>query len=245
MPTYRGHADRPDQAKALAAVVGVHVLLGAVILVGLNVETVTRAVERLKTFDITQDAPPPPVEQPPPVFEDSAAPEEEAAPANIRSKPTPLVAPPSRITPPIPLPTSEVRGPEGSDRTAGAAATPGSGTGAGGHGTGYGGGGSGGTGSGAGDGRSPAYPLNKIPNRDYRRIAGGRIPRGSAAMSFRVDPSGRIADCRIVRSSGDPVVDSNLCPLAVQRLRFQPALDAQRRPIPYFVNRYVLNWDVG
>ena len=44
MPSYRGTADRPDQAKAIAAVIAVHVLLAAVILTGLNVRTVSAAV---------------------------------------------------------------------------------------------------------------------------------------------------------------------------------------------------------
>ena len=50
MSSYRGTADRPDQAKAIAAVVAVHAALAFVILSGLNVRMVRQAVERLKTF---------------------------------------------------------------------------------------------------------------------------------------------------------------------------------------------------
>ena len=57
MASYRSN-DRGDRAKALAGVVVVHVALGAAILTGLNVSTVSDAVERLKTFNITE-APPP------------------------------------------------------------------------------------------------------------------------------------------------------------------------------------------
>ena len=51
MSTYRATADRPDQAKAIAAVVAVHAALAVIILTGLNVRMVRQVVERLKTFD--------------------------------------------------------------------------------------------------------------------------------------------------------------------------------------------------
>ena len=56
---------REDRAKALAGVVLVHVVLGAVILTGLNVHSVRQVVESLKTFDIKELPPPPPVPLPP------------------------------------------------------------------------------------------------------------------------------------------------------------------------------------
>ena len=40
MSSYRGTADRPDQAKAIAAVVAVHAALAFVILSGLDVRNV-------------------------------------------------------------------------------------------------------------------------------------------------------------------------------------------------------------
>ena len=62
MAYYRA-TDRSDRAKAIAGVLLVHVALAAAILTGLNVSTVTAAVERLKTFNIAE-APPPPIEEP-------------------------------------------------------------------------------------------------------------------------------------------------------------------------------------
>ena len=52
MSSYSGTADRPDRAKAIAAVVAVHAALAAIILTGLNVRIVRQAVEQLKTIDI-------------------------------------------------------------------------------------------------------------------------------------------------------------------------------------------------
>lgn len=242
MPYSRG-TPRQDRAKALAAVAVVHVALGAAILTGLNVDTVTRVVERLKTFDITEALPPPPIEEPPPPPkpDESSAPKDEAAPANIKSRPTPVVAP----TPPIPLPlpqrinTAEVRGPEGVDRTAGAANVPGPGTGAGGQGTGFGGGGTGGTGSGSGSGFTPAQRISKIPDREYRRlVAASGMRRGTVGITLKVNTDGRASNCRVARSSGNPTVDALMCQLAEQHVRFRPARDPQGRPVAQDITWY-------
>lgn len=232
-----------DRAKALAGVALVHVALGAVILSGLDVRIVRQAVERLQTFDITPEAPPPPIEEPPPPpkLEESSAPRDEAALANIKSKPTPVVAP----TPPIPLPleqrinSAEVRGPEGADRTAGASNAPGTGTGAGGQGSGFGGGGRGGSGSGSGAGFTPAQRVSKIPDREYRRIvalSGSR--RGSIGLTLKVNTDGRPSHCRIARTSGNATVDSLLCELALAHVRFRPARDPQGRPVAQDITWY-------
>jgi protein TonB len=60
-------------------------------------------------------------------------------------------------------------------------------------------------------------------------------------VSLRVEPNGQATNCRVLRSSGDPYVDSGLCPLITQRLRFLPALDDQGRPIAYQLD-YVASW---
>ena len=64
MSSYRGTAEGTDQAKAITAVVAVHLALAFVILTGLNVRSMSVAVERLKTFNLQQ--PPPPLPPPPP-----------------------------------------------------------------------------------------------------------------------------------------------------------------------------------
>lgn len=238
MSAYRT-ADNPDRVKAAFAVLAVHVVLAFVILTGLNVEMVAEQVERLKTFNITEDAPPPPEPIPPPRPDESSAPKDEAAPANIRSKPTPVVVPKPEVVLPIPLPmnTSEVRGPEGADRTAGASNRPGSGTGAGGQGSGFGGGGSGGYGS--GQGFTPAQRVSRIPNREYRRLVAvsGR-PSGTVGITIKVNTDGRPSNCRVARTSSDPEVDSLMCDLALQYVRFRPARDPQGRPVAQDITWY-------
>ncbi len=216
-------AENPDRLKALAGVVVVHAALAAAILTGLNVGSVATTIERLKTFDITETPPPP---APPPPRETADRAREEEGAAGKKAEPTPVVAPEPRIVVPAepPVTASRVAG-TGSAATAGAA-TAGTGPGAGGSGTGRGGGGSGDF-----SGYTPARMVNKIPDREYRRISGGRIPRGSATIAFRVNPDGRMSGCRIVRSSGDPQVDSIVCDAATRHLRFRPARDPEGRAV--------------
>jgi protein TonB len=120
----------------------------------------------------------------------------------------------------------------GNTSTSGAAAS-GSGSGAGGS----------GSGSGSGDYSkfTPARLVRNLSRGDYRQLAAGRMPSGQAMVSLRVDASGVPGNCRVTRSSGDTVVDADLCPLIVSRLRFRPALDDQGRPIPYQL-QYVATW---
>lgn len=233
MPSYRGNADTPDQAKAIAAVVAVHALLALVIVTGLNVRTVSAAIDQLKTFDIQQPPPPPP-KPPPPAPKPQRANNPAGAPSP-KAEPTPVVAPPPKFPEPSPIPAAKAAG-TGSAATSGAASS-GTGTGAGGTGNGSGGGG-------VDYSRfTPARLVRNLSRGDYRAIAGGRMPSGRAMVSLRVEPTGLPSNCRVVRSSGDPAVDANLCPLIQDRLRFRPAMDDQGRPIAYQL-QYVATWDL-
>lgn len=233
MSSYRGTAGRPDQAKAIAAVVAVHVLLAAVILTGLNVETVRHAVERMTTIDVEEPPPPPPVQPPPPARKPQQMKKAAGAPAP-KAEPTQVVAPPPKIPTPSPIPAAKIVG-TGAASSSGAS-TAGSGTGAGGQGNGPGGGG-------YGDFSrfTPARLVGKIPNSEYRRISAGRMAQGSATIAFRVNPTGRISGCRIVRSSGDPFVDSMVCDAATRWLLFDPPRDPSGQPVSQDIT-YTPNW---
>lgn len=220
----------------MAAAIIVTGAVGAAILTGLNVEIVHRAVERLETFDIRLPEPPP--EEPPPeLTREDRSPEEEGA-AGKKADPTPVVAPkPEIVLPPRDVIAAAVQPGTGAASTSGAASS-GTGTGAGGSGTGRGGGG-----AGAGAGNSPAQLVRNLSRSDYRALAAGRLPTGRAMVSLRVEPSGSPSNCRVVRSSGDAVVDRGLCPLITRRLRFRPARDSSGRPIPYDL-QYVATWRI-
>lgn len=232
MSSYRGTADRPSRAKAIAAVIVVHAVLAFLILSGLNVKMVSSAVEQFKTFDFGQPPPPPPP-IPPPARRTKAAPKDASGAPAKKANPSPVVAPPTPLPVESPLPAARVAG-TGSASSSGAASS-GSGTGAGGAGNGGGGG--------ATDYSrfTPARLVRNLTRGDYRTIAQGRLPAGRAMVSLRVDTAGAPTNCRVVRSSGDAAVDGGLCPLIEARLRFRPALDDQGRPIPYQL-QYVATW---
>lgn len=228
MSSYRGTADAPDKAKAIAAVIAVHVVLAAAILSGLNVRIVSHAVEQLKTFDILQP-PPPPSKPPPPTPRPARARLEEGA-AGKKAEPSPVVAPAPRIPAQSPLPAAPVAG-TGSGSTAGAA-TSGTGTGAGGAGTGPGGG---------GGEFTPARRITKIPDREYRRLASTGLPNGSVGVTIKVDVDGSVSNCRISRSSGNASADSLMCELTLRYIRFNPARDPGGRAVAQDVT-FNPNW---
>ena len=231
MSSYTGTADRPDKAKAIAAVIAVHAALAAIILSGLNVRMVNQAVERLKTFNIVEPPPPPP-NPPPPKPRPEQAKREAGAPAK-KAEATPVVAPQPRIPAPSPIPAAKIAG-TGSASTSGAG-TSGTGTGAGGSGNGPGGGGTGGF--------TPAQKITKIPNEEYRRlVAVSGMVRGTVGVAIRVTPEGVATNCRVVRSSGSPGADSLMCELTERYVRFRPARDPNGRAVAQDITWYP-NWD--
>jgi periplasmic protein TonB len=224
-------AYKEDRAKALVGVVAVHVVLAAVILTGLNVRNVQHVVESLKTFDIKEIVPPPPP-PPPPQPKAKRAKDEEGA-AGKKAEPSPVVAPKPKIVVPAkpPIVAAPVAG-TGNARTAGAA-TSGTGTGAGGSGNGRGGGGN------DFSGYTPAQRISKIPDREYRRIRdiSGRSS-GRIGLTLKVNTDGSASNCRVSRTSGDGAVDSLMCQLAINYVRFRPARDDRGSPVAQDITWY-------
>ncbi len=207
----------------MAAAIAVTGLLGAGLLSGLNVTMINHAVERLQTFDLA--APKPPQKKPPPKPKPKHAKERKPAPA--AAKASPVVAP----KPEVELPTQQV---VAAARQAGSGVSSSSGQGGSGAGTGAGGAGTGTGGGGAGN--TPARLVRNLSRSDYRRLAGGRMESGSAGLAIRVNASGRVNSCSVEHSSGDPAVDSGLCPLVQSQLRFEPARNARGQPIPFYTH---------
>ena len=231
MSSYRGTADGPDQAKAIAAVVAVHIALAFIILSGLSVSNVRRAVERITTIVITLA--PPPVAKPPP----RPAPPRESAKrppgaAAKKADPTPVVAPEPKLPVSTPIPAAKVAG-SGQQTISGAAAS-GSGTGAGGPGNGPGGGGD-------TSGYTPARRISKIPDSQYRALAATGIRSGSVGVTIKVNTDGSVSNCRIARSSGDGSIDGLMCRLTLQFVRFEPARDNAGRPVAQDIT-FFPNW---
>jgi len=218
--------DRSDRWKAIAATAAVNLLLGAVILTGLNVEIVRTAVERLETFDITLPKPPP--EEPPPPPPPKARDEEaEGAPAAPKASPVVAPKPVIELPPQNPMPAAPVAGTGSSSATGQGGA--GSGTGAGGS----------GSGTGRGSGFTPAQRIRKIPDSEYRRfVATSGLRRGRVGVTVKVNTDGTPSHCRIVRSSGNQAADSLMCELTLRYVRFRPARDPQGRPVAQDISWY-------
>jgi protein TonB len=230
MASYAATATAPDRAKAIFAVLAVHVALAFIILSGLSVHVVSQAVERLTTIQIQEPPPPPPVQPPPkPARQRQAVKKPEGAAAK-KAEPSPIVAPEPKLPVPSPVLAAKVAG-TGSASISGAALA-GSGTGAGGYGTGLGGGGAGFT---------PAHRISKIPDREYRQLASSGLQSGSVGMTIRVNPDGAVSNCRIARSSGNSSADSLMCQLTLRYIRFDPARDPSGRPIGQDVT-FQPNW---
>jgi protein TonB len=224
---------RTSRWKAMLAAVFVTGILGFGVITGLNVAMVSRAVEHLQAIDIALPKLPP--EPPPPKPKPRPRPKAQGAPA--APKASPIVAP----KPEIQLPAKQVVAAAAQAGTGAASSNgqggAGAGTGAGGTGSGAGGGGSGA----GGGGNTPAQLVRNLSRSDYRALTAGRLPQGAAGLAIRVDASGRVDSCRVEHSSGDPVIDTGLCPLISARLVFQPARNAAGQPIAYFTH-YLATW---
>ena len=156
--------ERQERLSSAIAVAMFHALLGYAFVTGLGIDVVEVVDDRLKIFDVAVLPPPPPIQEATPAKEKSVEPvkrprpapkdpEGAAAPPNIKSRPTEIVAPKPEIRLPVPSPViaAPIAGP-GAAATSGNAPFRGPGTGAGGVGTGTGSGrfGNGGGGGGGG-----------------------------------------------------------------------------------------------
>jgi len=230
--SYQGTADRPDRAKAIAAVLAVHAVIAFIIVSGLNVQMARRAIERLTTITISEPPPPPPPQLPPkPAAKPQAMKKPEGAAAK-KANPTPVVAPEPKLPVPSPIPAAKVAG-TGSSSASGTTAA-GNGTGAGGAGNGPGGGGD-------FSGYTPARRVSRIPDREYRSLAATGLRSGNVGVTIRVNPDGSVSNCRVARSSGNGSADALMCQLTMRYIRFDPARDREGRPVAQDVT-FFPNW---
>lgn len=232
----RSWVSNRERAAAIIGVVAVHVgVLAALLTLGGGPAKVIAGLDPLQVFDVPIEPPPPP---PPPVsVEVKKTPEEEgaAAPPARKADATPVVQPPPRVELPVTSPVVAAEKPNtGAAPTQGAAPVEGPGTGAGGqgNGTGSGSGGNGTGGGGSGGGTGPSViERTKLTGRSYPREVLRVWPSGRPVfVAVRVQVDGRATDCKVNRSSGNPVVDQWTCRLVEERVRFRPAIDDNGQP---------------
>lgn len=229
---YRSNLSNRDRGGALVAVAAIH---AALLFAFLNISgrmDLPAAERVLQVIDVDVLQPPPtPPPPPPPQQRQREKPREEegGSPANIRSQATPVVAPKPRVEPQRPNPIAVTETPrQGAAPTQGAADVRGPGTGAGGTGTGTGTGSGGGPGGGGEGG--VAYPPRLVTpvlrGRDIPRDLLDQWPRGATVfLRLRVDARGYVSECTVDRGTRVPAIDSTMCNLAHDRLRFRPALN--------------------
>lgn len=226
-----------DRAGALIGVLAVHAAVVAALLMLQGSHAVEGDAQRpLETFDVALPPPSPPIVEEVPA-ERSRREEGAAAPPNIETRATPIVAPEPKINLPRESPITASPTPyDGAESSQGAALTPGPGTGAGGAGTGTGSGGSGAGSGGGGGGIRPALVSRSLTQKDYPREMRRRWPEGGRVLViFSVQLDGRATGCSVFRSSGDPTIDAETCRLVERKLRFRPARDENGVP---FVEKY-------
>jgi protein TonB len=153
-----------------------------------------------------------------------------SAPEGKKASPRPAAAPKQPI-PVKPTQAPPVAATGTQDRSGANAA--GQGPGGGGEGVGTG---SGNSGSGQGNGiATKAVLVSGVISaaKDFPIPPGGRESRVGRAVivALTVDIDGVPSGCRVYRSSGLPETDQRTCELALQRLRFRPAMDALGRPV--------------
>jgi protein TonB len=232
---YRSNLNNKDRGGAMAAVAAIHAGLIFALLHLSGTIALPTPQDAMRVFDISE-APPPPPPPPPPQQREQQRPEEEegGSPANIRSQATPVVAPKPRVEPqrPNPIVVAEIPN-QGAAPTQGTADVRGPGTGAGGTGTGTGTGS--GSGSGGGDGGVAEPPRLVSPvlrGRDFGQDLLRQWPRGAQVfLRLRVDNRGYVSECILDRGTGVRSIDSEICNLAHQRLRFRPALNRAGQPV--------------
>lgn len=165
-------------------------------------------------------------EEPPAPEPDQGASGEEGKQAVPREVTAPEVQRPP--TQPAPRASST-----GTANTSGAS-EQGTGTGAGDQGEGTGGGNAG-SGQGGGIATGPSVRSGSInAARDFPVPEGGREVRygTSVIVEFTVGVNGRAYDCSVTRPGPDPATNALVCPLVIERIRFNPARDAAGNPVP-------------
>lgn len=84
-------------------------------------------------------------------------------------------------------------------------------------------------------------PGSLFDSNDYPMGALKEDASGRTVMRFLVDENGRPSDCIMLKSSGNKFLDAASCSKMLNRARFEPALDADGRPMRS-VSITAINW---
>ena len=200
------YADQQTSGNRITAIVIValiHVFVGYLFISGLAVSAVKNVVERVTTIDIEEPPPPEPEDEPPPPEPQETAPPPPVAPPppiNIAPAPPPIQTQPTIPPPAPPALVIPPPAPPAPPSQARGATT-------------------------RGERRWAARIQENYPSRALREEV-----EGTVGVSVVVSPEGRVASCRVSRSSGSSVLDDAVCRGMERYARFNPALDAAGNP---------------
>ena len=79
---------------------------------------------------------------------------------------------------------------------------------------------------------------------DYPVSAQRNGEEGTVQAQLTVDESGRVADCKVLRSSGSEALDSATCGILERRARFIPARDAKGKSVASTVVTPPIRWQL-
>jgi protein TonB len=211
-------ARRRRQTAAALLVAGMHAAL-----LWLLLQPVPRSLSPSESAMILVEVamPPPPALPPTEAPTPKAGPDRDAAAASPpvpRARPQPVVA----LRPDVPVPSPAVAATAAADG-------PDLQAGAGGVGVGSG---TGGAGAGSRGGIVRArWASGSINRKDYPETAAKARIGGSVTVYFDVTVEGRARNCRVIRTSGNPALDSTTCRLIELRFRYTPARNAAGEPV--------------
>jgi len=227
---YRTEVNGRDRGGVIALVAAIHAALLFAFLHLSGTIDLTDSQSALSVLNLDN---PPQTPPPPPPQSQRPKPKEKeggSSPKNIKSEATPVVAPKPRIeTPPVnTIPATETAR-QGPAPMQGASNVRGPGTGAGGVGTGTGSGAAGNGPGGGGDNGVAEPPHLATPVLRGYDFPGDMLgewpPRSTIFLRLRVDARGIVSECLVDRGTGVRTIDSGICNIAHERLRFRPALN--------------------
>jgi TonB family protein len=74
---------------------------------------------------------------------------------------------------------------------------------------------------------------------DYPATAADRGEQGDVRVVIHVDDTGAVSSCEVRVSSGYPDLDTQTCTIIAQRAKFEPARDAQGRPVASEISKSI------
>jgi protein TonB len=205
-----------NRTPAIIVVALIHLALGYALVTGLAYNVAKKAMEDLKTFDVTEEPPPPEEQPPPPEKTDTPPPPQIVAPpplvrTNQTSPPiisTPVAPPPqiTRTAPPAPPAPPAIKRVEPKSAT--------------------------------GDVRS------LFNEGDYPAAAMDSGAEGTSRARLDIGSDGRVTNCTIVQSAGNRALDQATCSVLKRRARFTPARDGTGNPISGSITTPPIRWQL-